>query len=440
MFSLKKNDIRVIDDIEANLHRVETALASRDAEINAITKSFATIEFDVSGHVLDANDAFLRLMEYSRDEVVGKHHRIFVRPDDVNSAEYRDFWASLRSGVEQTKQWRRVSKTGRDIFIQASYMPVFDNDGNVVKIIKFASDMTDQTNDEFLHRGILESISQAQAVVEYKPDGTVITANEKFLRLMGYGLAEIEGRHHRIFIDKDHSESDDYKMFWNRLASGETQVATYKRLRKDQSPVYIQASYTPVNDINGKTVRVVNSATDVTTHILLQERMQNTANVLADSSKQMSGSITGGVNETAELAGQTEILAKNSKLAVSDLDQKSREIEKVVEVIQDLADQTNLLALNAQIESARAGDAGRGFAVVANEVKTLANQTTESAKSIESTVADIQARIREVVEATDGITLSVGDVNSKMTSISAALKTQSVTMDELSQEAADLLR
>lgn len=236
----------------------------KDGQITAIDRSQAVIEFELDGTIVTANQNFLDAMGYRLDEIQGKHHSIFVEPTEAATAEYRNFWGRLAQGDFFSEEFKRISKDGREVWIQASYNPIFDLHGRPVKVVKYATDITEQKVKSVDMRGQVEAISRAQAVIEFEMDGTVITANQNFLDVVGYRLEEVQGRHHSIFVDKDYAASAEYRQFWAQLGHGDYFTDEYVRLAKDGTRVRIQASYNPILDADGKPYKVVKFATDVT--------------------------------------------------------------------------------------------------------------------------------------------------------------------------------
>lgn len=235
-----------------------------EGQINAISESQAVIEFSLDGTILTANNNFLEAMGYSLNEIQGQHHRIFVTPEYANSMEYREFWASFTRGEHHTAEYKRVAKGGREVWIQASYNPILDMDGQPFKVVKYATDITRQKLQNAYYQGQITAISKSQAVIEFLPDGTIETANNNFLSAMGYSLAEVQGEHHSIFVTSGDRNSNDYQLFWQKLAAGEYQRGEFKRIAKNGQEVWIQASYNPILDSEGRTFRVVKYATDIT--------------------------------------------------------------------------------------------------------------------------------------------------------------------------------
>jgi methyl-accepting chemotaxis protein len=232
--------------------------------LDAMSKSQAIIEFNLDGTIITANSNFLNVLGYELSEIVGQHHRIFVDATYANSNEYRSFWDRLRRGEFDAAEYKRIGKGGKEVWIQASYNPVFDRDGKPVKVVKFASDVTAQKLAAADAQGQLAAISKSQAVIEFTVKGEILTANENFCATLGYHLDEIKGRHHRMFVEPTYANSAEYREFWDRLARGEYQAAEYLRIGKGGKEVWIQASYNPIFDLNGKPYKVVKYATDIT--------------------------------------------------------------------------------------------------------------------------------------------------------------------------------
>ncbi|MFD1254049.1 Biofilm dispersion protein BdlA [Devosia equisanguinis] len=243
--------------------------ARKEAELDratlaAISKSQAVIEFAADGTILAANANFLTLLGYTLDEICGQKHQIFVDPATVASADYSKFWDDLRAGRYQAAEYKRLGKDGREVWIQASYNPVFDSAGKVAKIVKFATDITATKLDAADCKGQLDAIGKSQAVIEFSPTGEILGANANFCDALGYRSDEIVGRHHRLFVDPAEAASPSYERFWTSLARGEFQAAEYRRLGKGGREVWIQASYNPIFDLNGRVFKVVKYATDIT--------------------------------------------------------------------------------------------------------------------------------------------------------------------------------
>ena len=248
--------------------------ADAKSVMDAMSRSQAIIEFGLDGAVITANENFCRTLGYTLPEIVGKHHRIFVDPVDSQSADYTEFWAKLARGEFDQRQYKRIRKDGGEVWIQASYNPVFRR-GKPYKIVKFATDITAQKLKTAEDAGKLNAISRAQAVIEFTPNGDILTANENFLKTLGYQLSEIQGKHHAMFCEPAYVNSESYRDFWARLARGEFFSDEFMRLGKGGRKAYIQASYNPIFDMNGKVFKVVKFATDVTERVTNVEILAN---------------------------------------------------------------------------------------------------------------------------------------------------------------------
>ncbi len=406
------------------------------AVMAALHRSQAIIEFAPNGEILGANENFLSTFGYTLDEIVGSHHRIFVDPAEVAEARYGEFWEALGRGDFQSGEFRRQAKNGDEVWIQASYNPVLDDEGRVVRIVKFASDITAQKK---VQREIQD---RTQGVIEFSPDGTILKANQLFLDAVGYSLAEIQGQHHRIFMPPGEADTPEYQQFWPSLARGELKQGEFRRVDSKGRHHWLYGAYNPVLDRNGAVIRVVKNVTDITDQVLARIEADEVGHQIAESVSQMTaaiGEITSTTTDTASLAQEAESNAGAAADKVGGLDSASATIGDVLGVIQRLSDQTNLLALNATIEAARAGDAGQGFAVVANEVKLLATQTSDAASDIGASVGEIQGEIAGVVDVIEAIATSITRVSDMTTTVASALEEQASLASGINGSAARLL-
>ena len=243
-------------------------------QINAIHKSNAVITFDMFGTILSVNDIFLQATGYEMDEVVGAHHKMFVDIAHAHSTEYMRFWKDLQRGNHRAGLYKRFGKDGREIWLQATYNPIFDMNGRPVKVVKYASIVTDEQLFQAEHQGQIAAIDKAQSVISFELDGTIIDANDNFLHSTGYRFSEVRGRHHRMFVDEDTAGSEEYREFWQALARGQQKSGEYKRLRKDGSEIWLKANYNPIMDHDGRPFKVVKYATDITGEKLHQADLQ----------------------------------------------------------------------------------------------------------------------------------------------------------------------
>ncbi len=445
------------------------------ATLAALDRSLAVIEFEPDGTIVRANDNFLKTMGYAPDDVKGRHHGMFVEAGYRDSAEYREFWESLRRGEHKRAQFRRIGKDGREVWIEATYNPVLGRNGTPFKIVKFATDASAAKSEYADLLGKVNAIGRSQATIEFNPDGTIITANENFLAVLGYTLDEIRGKHHGMFVDPAERAGAAYREFWAALNRGEFRAAQYRRIGKGSREIWIEASYNPIFDLNGRLVKVVKFATD------LSKRKEANAKLAADFEtgvKALAGTVGGSAGElevtaqslaaaadqtnqqssmvataseqltssvgeiSRQLAEATKVIdvaveeSERSNRMVRDLVGIAERIGEVTKMIAQIANQTNLLALNATIEAARAGDAGKGFAVVASEVKSLANQTAKATDEISEQIGAIQSSSKSTADAIGEIARVITRISEVNTSISGAIEEQSVATREVSSNIA----
>ena len=435
------------------------------ARLAAIDQAQAVIEFRLDGTILTANQNFLNTLGYTLPEIEGKPHSMFVEPTHRESPEYRAFWDKLRAGEHQTAQFKRVGKHGKEVWIEASYSPIPDRRGRPSKVVKHAVDVTRQKMELAELRAQVDAISKSQAVIEFRLDGTIVTANPNFLDALGYTLPEVQGKHHSMFVEPAYRESPEYREFWNRLAAGEYQAAQFKRIGKHGKEVWIEASYNPVLGLDGRPSKVVKYATEITSQIVLLANLKTLIDEVdsaVERSSERAGRVGDGVQQTMltvqTMASSTEELAASvreianmmlqsksatdaahEQTALADeatrrLTTTSGSMGGVVELIRNIAGQINLLALNATIESARAGDAGKGFAVVAGEVKSLAQQARKATDQIAQEIEKLQGVSDEVAAALAEIAKSVGSVREYVSGTASAVEQQAAVTQGMSSE------
>ena len=363
----------------------DTRNADLNGQIAAIHKAQAVIEFDLDGHVLMANQNFLDAMGYTLDELLGRHHRLFVAPDRRDTPQYCAFWDKLKRGEYDAGRYRRIHKDGSDVWLQASYNPIFDQQGRPFKVVKYATDVTEQQRRQADTEGQLAAISKVQGIIEFDLDGNILRANDLFLDAMGYREDELRGRHHSMLVLPEETRSPAYKEFWRKLRGGEYDTGQYLRIGKNGRRVWIEASYNPIFDAEGRPFKVVKFATDITKRFTAAQTLRVAVQ---------------GLTENAERAGQANTLARDACLIAEEggktvagvvatmgaITDSSRRISEIIGVMDGIAFQTNILALNAAVEAARAGPHGKGFAVVAAEVRSLAQNSASAAKEIKDLI------------------------------------------------------
>ncbi|MEY4766013.1 MAG: hypothetical protein RI907_2686, partial [Pseudomonadota bacterium] len=511
---------------------------------------------------LTANDNFLKVMGYRLDEIQGRHHSMFAAAGQAESSAYREFWARLNAGQFDSGEYKRMGKGGKEVWIQASYNPILGEDGRPTKVVKFAADITAVKLRNADFESQLAAIDKSQAVIEFGLDGRILNANRNFLATLGYELSEIKGQHHAMFVEPAYRDSVEYKQFWEKLGRGEYDAAQYKRLGKNRKEVWIQASYNPIFDMNGRVFKVVKYATDVTDQVkaanMLKEAVQQAQQVTASAQQgdlkpriPMDGktgpiaSMCAGVNAlldtnaeiitdiglifsglargdlrhritrdaqgvfdqvkhdansgcdklatvlqqvqsasmaltsaAGQVSGTAQSLSVSASQQATSVDNVSmaingmansigqnrdnatvtdgiatkasaeavdggeavsktvgamRQIAQKIGIIDDIAYQTNLLALNAAIEAARAGEHGKGFAVVAAEVRKLAERSLQAAKEIGDLAGHSVSTAEKAGHLLEEIVPSIQKTSSLVQEISAASQEQDQTVREINR-------
>jgi len=393
--------------------------ADFSGQIDAIGKAQAVIEFNMDGTIITANDNFLHAVGYTLDEVKGKHHSLFVEPAYRESTEYKEFWGKLNRGEYETAEYKRFGKGGKEVWIQASYNPILDLNGNPFKVVKYATDVTAQKllNADF--SGQIDAIGKAQAVIEFNMDGTIITANDNFLNTVGYTLNEIKGKHHSLFVEPTLRESAEYKMFWEKLNRGEYEAAEYKRLGKGGKEVWIQASYNPILDLNDKPFKVVKYATDITAQM----------NTLAQIDELIRSAVDGQLQNRIDTAGLTGFIASLGGGINQLMDTVVKPIASAVEVTQSLAE--------GDLRKTMDDDYGGEFMALANAVNSSMGNLGNMVEKIRTASSNVFSAVKEISEGNSDLTTRTESQASSLEETASALSELTITVKQNANNATE---
>jgi len=419
----------------------ENKLSELQWQLDSINRNVAEIRFRPDGSVIYASNIFLEMLGYKLEEIAGQHHRIFCAKNYASTADYSRFWQKLADGHPLSGLFRRLRKDGNLILIEATYIPVQNQDGKVIEIIKIGSDVTQRENELLSLRAVHAAISRSMAEIEFTPNGDILHANENFLRAMGYRLSDIKGRHHRMFcFDNFYQENTN---FWQSLKGGTFFSGQFERKTASGETIYLEATYNPVVDEAGQVVKVLKFATDVSSQKHKADEIRQAAELSFTTAEETSQISVRGMESLAssiELSQSTLNLINGAVILITQLNAQAKDIEKIVTTIQGVAEKTNLLALNAAIEAARAGEMGRGFAVVADEVRQLAARTSSATVEIQNVVTANGKLTQQLNIDMNSIARSAEENNDQIATVTTIMREISDGADHVARTVSTLFK
>ncbi|MFK7857216.1 MAG: PAS domain-containing protein [Granulosicoccus sp.] len=405
-----------------------TRLVELTHAMAALNTSHAVIEFELDGTVITANENFLTTMGYQLSELKGKNHRVFLHRGDITGKEYQQFWETLKSGEHITTKCRRITKGGKEIWLQASYNPILNDQGVPYKVMKIATDVTDQQLEKAATDSQISAIQRAQSIIEFDLDGHVLWANENFTRAIGYELAEIKGKHHRLFVNPSEHQSQQYTAFWDTLNRGEFVADQFARIKKDGSHIWLQATYNPIFDPNGKPVKIVKYASDITKEKQLEH---NLSQMLTEATQVMSAIARGDL--TLEMQGKYDgslhSLSNSINETISQLDFTIAQLTDNTVTLQSGSQTLMILnedACKAASTSAqqtdRASSTAMQVAATVDEVATALAEMVTAIREISENSADAVSIAEKAVELSDNAKINVGQLADSSNDIGAVIK------------------
>jgi methyl-accepting chemotaxis protein len=383
-------------------------------QVAAIGRSNAVIEFTLDGKILTANENFLKTLGYTLDEVKGQHHSMFVDPVYRQSPEYRQFWEKLGRGEFDAGEYKRIAKGGKEIWIQASYNAILDGNGKPFKVVKYATNITEQKMRNLDFSGQIAAIGKAQAVIEFTLDGKIITANDNFLKTLGYSLEEVRGQHHSMFVEPSYRDSQDYRMFWEKLRRGEFDSGQYKRLGKGGKEIWIQASYNPILDADGKPFKVIKYANDVTAVVMAVEQTKDAVAAAKNNDLTQRVPLEGKTGDIAQLCEGVNSLLDTMVKVIGDIKGVAREVTNAA---MEISASTTDLSQRTEEQAASLEETSASMEQISATVRKNAENASQANVSASGTreVADrggrVAAQAVEAMTKIEGSSRKISDIN-----------------------------
>lgn len=378
-------------EVIAENSRLQREIETYQTVQEELREEMLYIELNPDGRVNAINDLCSQATGYSIGELEGKSLERLMSQSALRKPAGQDMLGAIKTHRHWHGAVSFLDAKGQEMWVRGIVQPVDDANGNVKYIAFYMAEQTRNITHSNELRDMIAALHRSSAVIEFNLDGTIITANDNFLKGTGYTLEQIEGKHHRIFCTEEEANSEEYKHFWRNLSEGKLESGRFKRIDSRGNEVWLEASYNPIRNEDGNFYKVVKFATVITEQMQREFAISEAANVAFNISQETGEQARRGnevLNATVKAMNELTTQMGNASEGIKDLDEQSQKVADLVKSISGIADQTNLLALNAAIEAARAGDQGRGFAVVADEVRQLASRTSSATEEIVNVVVE----------------------------------------------------
>ncbi len=430
------------EELRQNMEHLEEQQITLDGQLQAINTTSAFIEFTPDGTIRSANNLFLKAMGYTLSEIKGQHHRMFVDDSYASSATYKKFWANLAKGQPQQGEFKRIAKNNEEVWLLANYTPVLNKEGQVVKIIKLANDITANKMASVENSGKLNAVNLSSLVIEFDIEGNILHANDNFLTLTGYTLGEVQGLHHRLFCDKEYASSAGYRTFWQQLAQGQFKSGTFKRIGKNGQEVHIQATYNPILDVNNRPYKVVKIATDITEFTVALQKVSTfiselrKGNLNAELDVHAQGAVGQMIQDNLVLRDTLKAVLQ----AVTDIVKQAGEegnlndrvqvdgasgawgklVEQINQLLQSLADP--VLEFNAIVSELAKGNLNVEFHMLAKgEVKRMGDALNQAITNINELLLHIDQDASQVARSADTLNTRSEAIGHHSTEVASAI-------------------